>query len=177
MVGAISESMFHKGFRLTHRPLPTYPTENAVPASGLERHGTVRTAWQMDSGQIPRICLVRSKGDAPGVSRATVATAEVRLVGSDTDAGVAQPPLRAFGEWSSLVQIFQRNLQRMRRIQVPSAGLSVLNRFVDLTEHSPHLLLGMGHEGTKGCQQKTAQKCSDGQRQQTPYYKKGPVLE
>src|SRR2546430_10002459 len=70
MVGAISESMFHKGFRLTHRPLPTYPTENAVPASGLERHGTVRTAWQMDSGQIPRICLVRSKGDAPGVSRA-----------------------------------------------------------------------------------------------------------
>ena len=101
----------------------------------------------------------------------------MRLVGSDTDAGVAQPPLRAFGEWSSLVQIFQRNLQRMRRIQVPSAGLSVLNRFVDLTEHSPHLLLGMGHEGKKGCQQKTAQKCSDGQRQQTPYYKKGPVLE
>src|SRR2546429_9792142 len=107
----------------------------------------------MDSGQIPRICLVRSKGDAPGVSRATVATAEVRLVGSDTDAGVAQPPLRAFGEWSSVVQIFQRNLQRIRRIQVPSVGLSVLHRFLDLTEPYLHLLLDIGHEGQKGCQQ------------------------
>src|SRR5438552_18050926 len=116
MVGAISESMFHKGFRLTHRPLPTYPTETAVPASGLVRHGTVRTAWQMDSGQIPRICLVRSKGDAPEVSRSTVATADVRLVGSDTDAGVVQPSLLAFGEWSSIVHIFELNLQRLRRM-------------------------------------------------------------
>src|SRR2546427_7435491 len=39
------------------------------------------------------------------------------------------------------------------------------------------LFRSMGHEGKKGCQQKTAQKCSDGQRQQTPDYKKGPVLE
>src|SRR5436309_16060798 len=99
MVGAISESMFHKGFRLTHRPLPTYPTENAVPASGLERHGTVRTAWQMDSGQILRICLVRSKGYAPEDSRATVATVEVRLDGRETDTGVAQKPLLTIGVW------------------------------------------------------------------------------
>jgi hypothetical protein len=74
-VGSVSESMFHKGFRLTHLPLLTYSAENAVPASGLERHDTVGTAWQMDGGQIRRISLVRSKGDAPRVFPATISTA------------------------------------------------------------------------------------------------------
>ena len=40
-VGSISQGMFRKGSWLAQRPSLTYSAENAVPASGLERHRTV----------------------------------------------------------------------------------------------------------------------------------------
>jgi hypothetical protein len=131
----------------------------------------------MDGSQIRESFRIGSKADASRVSPATVSTAGMLLVSGDFDTGVAQPALRIFREGSGLDEIFQRELQRMRGIQVHGTRLDLLNRFVGFTEQDPHLLLAMVHEGIGSNQRKAAQKCSDSQRQQTPEHKKGAVLQ
>ena len=132
---------------------------------GIECHLKVGTVCKRDGGRVPRITQVL-KPRGLRVFGAAEMTVMRRLVENERDVRIAQKAPRTFRERISLGQIFHRELQRMRRIQLRGAGLDFLDCSDGFKERYRFLVPGSDHKGEEGHQREAAQECHHGQRQQ-----------
>ena len=107
--------------RLPERHLFTDSGGNGGVGHGIECHGKVGTIGKRDDGRVPRITqFLKATGlRVFGTAEMTVMR---RRIEGERDVRITQEAARAFRERRSLGQIFHRDLQRMRRIQLRADG-------------------------------------------------------